>query len=50
MLLFVLLFASLLTGFIFAIIELVKSRVFSVLRIVSILNVILFILIFVFSK
>ena len=50
MLLFVLLFASLLTGFIYSIVKIVKDHKIDVLRIVSFTNVIIFILIFVFAS
>ncbi len=49
MLLFVLLFVSLLTGFICSIIKIIKEHQFNVLTITPILNVILFVIIFIVS-
>lgn len=49
-LLFVLLFASFITACVFAVKKMVKEKEFSVLTITSVLNVVLFVLIFVFAK
>lgn len=46
---FVLLFASLITGFIYSIIKLIKEKSFNLAYIISITNVILFVIIFIFS-
>lgn len=50
MLLFVLLFLSLITGFMYSVIKIIKEHKVDLLRIVSILHIIIFILIIVFAK
>ena len=50
MILFVLLFISLMIGFVYSIIKILKEHSFNILQIVSIANVLLFILIFIFAK
>lgn len=50
MFLFILLFISLISGFVLAVRAMIKNKHFTVINIISVVNFVLFILIFIFSK
>lgn len=48
--LFILLFISLISGFVLAVRAMIKNKHFTVINIISVINFVLFLLIFIFSK